>query len=277
MVPVRLARKLTLQLGRVQGAHPVVEAIRRRSTGLGVQEVVDFDGDLRMALDLREQTASEIFWFGYHSRAVVRCLDRLLQPGQVLFDIGARFGEITLVAAKRVGRSGAVYAFEALETTHRKLAANVAANRLEQVRRIPCGVDAVPGTRMVDARAGRYIGGTLAEGRGGAGRLTAQVQLTTIDAVVGHYRLERLDGIRLDLEGAGLPALRGAAAALRRFAPWLLIELSRAEPGIAPGELAEVLCGYRLHRIGPDGAIVPLDRRDFGEREVLLGLPARRG
>ncbi|MGY2052756.1 FkbM family methyltransferase [Methylobacterium sp. JK268] len=281
MVSLQLARKLTVRLRRLPGTQPLVEAIRRRCVGLGVREVADFDGDLRIALDLREQAASEIFWFGYHRGGVVRCLNRLLGPGQVFFDVGARIGEITLVAAKRVGPSGAVYAFEAVATMQRKLAANVAANHLEQVRHLPFGVGAERGTRVVEARAGRYADDPAAAAGALRPAIPTQVaEVTTIDAVVSQYRLDRLDGIRLDVEGAELAALRGAFRTLGRFSPWLIVEASRAAfaaRGFGPDDLARALHGYRLHRIDPDGGVAPLDVADFGEREALLCLPVMQG
>ncbi|ACA19153.1 methyltransferase FkbM family [Methylobacterium sp. 4-46] len=268
VVSMQLARRLTLRLHRLRAAQPVVEAIQRRSARFGVQEVADFDGNLRIALDLCEQAASDIFWCGYHRPGVVRCLDGLLGPGQVLFDVGARIGEVTLVAAKRVGPSGAVFAFEAQAAQQRKLAANVAANRLNQVRYVPCDAGAAPGTRPVEARAGRFFGEARA-GAGPRGAATLRAEVTTIDAVAGQYRLERLDGIRLGGEGRPLAALRGAASSLARFAPWLVVE------GVpAQADLAALLPGYRFHRIRSDGEVATLDAPGAGE--ALLGLPVAR-
>ena len=272
MRAIHLARKVTRRLQHLRAARPIVEAIRRRGRGHGVQEVEDFDGDLRIALDLSEHAANEIFWFGYRRHEVVRCLDRLLQPGDVVFDVGARFGEITLVAAKRVGPAGAVFALEALETTQRKLAANVAANGLDHVRRIPFAADDHPGTRAVHAAAGRYLDRTLVAA---APALMARVDLTTIDAVAAHYRLERLDGLRLDLEGAEPAALRGAAETLRRFRPWLLIETARGPgtPAPDPRALVRALTGYRLHRVEPDGRAQPLAPQEPRPGQILLATP----
>lgn len=47
--------------------------------------------------------------------------------------------------------------------------------------------------------------------------------LTTIDAIVGDLRLERVDFIKLDIEGAERKALEGAKATLTRFRPRLAV------------------------------------------------------
>ncbi|MEH3146495.1 MAG: FkbM family methyltransferase [Methylobacterium frigidaeris] len=282
MQAIHLARKLTVQLRRVRGTHPLVDAVRRRFYAHGVREVADFDGDLRIALDLREHMASQIFWFGYYNRDVVRWLRRLLPAGGVFFDVGANIGEITLVAAKRVGTSGAVYAFEPMAAIHAKLAANVAANGFSQVRLVASGVSDRPGTQAIYASTGLYCDGSEHEGLGTLyataerGRLSAEIDLTTIDAVVGREGLTRLDGIKLDIEGAELPAIRGAAESLRRFRPWLIVEIGTETceaAGYEPADLLAALPGYRFSRIERH-RLVPITAADLGSWQNVLCTPA---
>jgi FkbM family methyltransferase len=50
-----------------------------------------------------------------------------------------------------------------------------------------------------------------------------KVELTTIDAIVEELALDRLDFIKMDIEGAERQALEGAAGTLRRFQPRMSI------------------------------------------------------
>ena len=58
---------------------------------------------------------------------------------------------------------------------------------------------------------------------GGEGEGTVRCDLVSIDDVVREEGLNRVDCIKLDVEGGELDALRGAAATIRRFRPRLII------------------------------------------------------
>jgi FkbM family methyltransferase len=58
---------------------------------------------------------------------------------------------------------------------------------------------------------------TLREGKG------VKVPLTTIDRIVDDLHLDRLDLIKMDIEGAEKPAIEGAKRSIRRFKPRLTI------------------------------------------------------
>jgi len=63
-------------------------------------------------------------------------------------------------------------------------------------------------------------GHSVVDQRGPAGEA---IQLTTIDAVVRELGLQRLDVIKMDIEGAEVRALRGARQTLARFRPRLAV------------------------------------------------------
>jgi UDP-3-O-acyl-N-acetylglucosamine deacetylase len=52
---------------------------------------------------------------------------------------------------------------------------------------------------------------------------SVRVPLTTIDRIVAELNLPRVDFIKMDIEGAEIPALRGAHATLERYKPRLAI------------------------------------------------------
>src|SRR5262245_46805271 len=60
----------------------------------------------------------------------VRWIRNSVQAGEVFYDIGANIGLYTLLAARRVGPQGMVYAFEPHVANVQSLLANVALNEL---------------------------------------------------------------------------------------------------------------------------------------------------
>ena len=63
-------------------------------------------------------------------------LDQMFQlvgPGDIVVDIGANIGTVTVAMAKRVGPTGAVHAFEAQRIIYQRLVTNVGLNNLPNV------------------------------------------------------------------------------------------------------------------------------------------------
>jgi FkbM family methyltransferase len=102
----------------------------------------------------------------------------------------------------------------------------------------------------------------IAEG-GGAGRGTC-VQATTLDRLVAETGLDRVDFIKMDVEGAERRALAGAVETLRRFRPRLAIAVEHtpdpAENARQVGAFLRAL-GYRIRpgfcRVNPRRVVYP--------------------
>jgi hypothetical protein len=81
-----------------------------------------------------------------------------------------------------------------------------------------------------------------------------KVQQTTLDAFAEQHGLQRLDFIKVDIEGSEIPFLRGARETLKRFRPAMLIEMNpdtlRAF-GASAADLAGLLreMSYKLLRV----------------------------
>jgi FkbM family methyltransferase len=98
------------------------------------------------------------------------------------------------------------------------LRANIDKNRAAAqapMHLLPYGVGARPGRQR------------FAYTPGGSSRIDASgettIDVTTVDRVVDELKLDRVDFIKMDIEGGEVDALRGADSTLRRFAPRLAI------------------------------------------------------
>lgn len=283
MSSIHLARKATVALRRMRGTYPLVNFLRERSYGYGVVEVSDYDDDLDMALDLNDHMASQIFWFGYYSRDVVQCLKTWLKPGDAFIDGGANIGEITLVAAKATGPTGRVVSFEPIDAIRDKLVQNIAVNHLQD--RIVVrdqGLSDAPRTLPIYGKVEKYRDGSLHSGLGtlfateDRPEIIANIELATIDAVVAEQGLDRLAGIKLDIEGAELAAIRGAAETLERLRPWLIVEIGSntcEAAGYAPGDIFDALPAYRFGRIERGGRLVPIGKADLLNWQNVMCVP----
>jgi FkbM family methyltransferase len=77
---------------------------------------------------------------------------------------------------------------------------------------------------------------------------TVQAPLTTIDKLVGELKLERVDFIKMDIEGAEPNALKGGRGTLAKFHPRLAMSVYHepTHPQVIPQLIREAWSGYRM-------------------------------
>lgn len=150
------------------------------------------------------------------------CLPGVVEPqdGDTVLDIGAYKGETALWFADRIGSKGLVLALEPGPQANAVLRQNVNRNQLDgaaPIRVLPCAAGACEETApfIASAECGSVLG---IEG-------SSMVAVTTIDALTDEQRLERVDFIKMDIEGGEVDALRGAQETLTKFAPRLAISV----------------------------------------------------
>jgi FkbM family methyltransferase len=148
----------------------------------------------------------------------------------VFFDLGANFGQYTVLAAERVGLTGKVYSFEPSARMYGELAFNVALNGLED----RCVLNNLAlSDKRGSASLSRYEAGAEVYGSLGTQQWTnsrvvgyEEVVTTTLDSYVAEHRIGHVDLIKMDIEGAELLALRGGERLLRtEDAPAVVLEM----------------------------------------------------
>lgn len=106
------------------------------------------------------------------------------------------------------------------------------------------------------------------------------VAIRTLDAFVEEHRIDRIDLIKMDIQGAEPLMLDGGRETLKRMQPPLLIEIESEElkaGGSSSRELVESLLelGYDLHEINRWGEKAqPVSLTDIGEDYIARQLLA---
>jgi FkbM family methyltransferase len=172
-------------------------------------------------------------------------------PGDVALDVGGCWGETALWMAHAVGPQGHVHCFEPSGKNLALLADNLERN-LALVPRI--SVHATP----LAAEAGREVwvddaaaaGATTHDAPGETGGRAVTPSVTdAIDAMVMRGDLDRVDFIKLDVEGAELEVLRGATYTLRAQRPRLALATYHRPDDLAvfPAFVASLGLEYRWY------------------------------
>jgi len=136
--------------------------------------------------------------------------------GDVIIDAGACFGDTALWFSKYIG-NGRVYAFEPMEDNFKILKENIKVNSLEKVI-IP--VQKGVGETESKLKISGYAGSASVAFGGTNGKT---IDITSIDKFVSDNKIEHVDFIKMDIEGAELSALKGAAETIKKFKPKLAI------------------------------------------------------
>jgi len=162
-----------------------------------------------------------------HSPAVHPAVLTLLNPGGVAIDIGANLGEWALPLARGVGPSGRVLAIEPAPRADRALDKTLVANALAQAEVIRCAVGDHDGTvefAVPIVTSVRVDTGTARIGPVVAGHEAMKMALRSLDSLAPERRLDRIDLVKIDVEGYERQVLHGDRASLARFRPVLVLE-----------------------------------------------------
>ena len=103
------------------------------------------------------------------------------------------------------------------------------------------------------------------------------MSLTTLDHHAAEVFLGVVHLIKIDVEGAGLPALRGAEGVLRAHHPWLVIEVQRDTCQAAGYDQADILLlegqlGYSFARIARRGRLERLTIEGLSDFQNVLAV-----
>lgn len=243
----------SIRMGRraVPGQGRLVDGLCRLAGWIGGDRAVasPWPG-VRFETDLSDRIQRQM-WAGTYEPHVRACLDALIEPGQVYFDVGGHIGYHAVAAAHKVGVNGRVFAFEADPILYERLARN-----LEQFPWAQATHAAVwdQGGKLTFARspvAQESGWGTLSEVRDFDQGEHLEVRAVRLDDWCGEARVTRWDMMKLDAEGSELAVLRGAQGALEQFQPIMIIEINGIvlqQAGISSTEVVDFLTArsYRL-------------------------------
>jgi FkbM family methyltransferase len=180
--------------------------------------------------------------------------------GDVVIDVGGNIGQTALPLALALGDDGRVISFEPFPDTRRRFCRNLELNPDLGVTVEPLALGNAPGIAKMVRRCRTNSGANQIADEG------QQVRVVTLDEYASE--MDRVDLIKVDVEGYELKVLEGAAGLLDKHRPRLYIELDDAalvRHGASAHQLLNFIAskGYRITDAATGGQVNPERHSDI--------------
>ena len=185
--------------------------VRGRRT-VATVEGLTYDFDLSEMIDVG-------VYLQEYERDIVRAIEHVCRPGWVVLDIGANSGAHTLRLAKLIGPTGKVFAFEPTDYAYRKLVRNISLNSFQNIQAVQVALGETNADRgTISARSSWPSDGRRV-------LETSVVDFRRFDDWCPERAVDRVNLIKLDVDGNEFAILAGAQGVLRRSRPVILMEV----------------------------------------------------
>jgi len=154
----------------------------------------------------------------------------VLKKGDCIIDAGANVGMFSIFAAQRINDSGIIYAFEPMPAPRKLLEANLQRNNIKSVTVVPCAIGEESAKKVFFTGIFKASGSAYFT-RGRKERI--EVDQVSCDDFVKTQGVERVDFIKVDIEGMEREFLAGAEQTIRRFTPRMAVAAYHREGDFA--------------------------------------------
>jgi FkbM family methyltransferase len=184
---------------------------------------------IKMKLDPYDLVSRNVLETGEWEPRSIHAVAEHLPMSGTFIDVGAHIGYYSLQAASMAGPNGHVISIEPNPQTLPKLRGNIGASNAQTVSVWPVACADKESTLQFyaapESNTGESSFSKENASQEGAAPVAYSVRARRLDAIVKEAKLQRVDVIKIDVEGAEFEVLQGASQTLDHFRPVLIIEL----------------------------------------------------
>lgn len=167
----------------------------------------------------------------------LKLINKILPHGGTFVDVGANIGVLSVFAALKVGNTGKVLSIEASPTNFKYLKDNAKLNNCPNIisvnmgvwdeiatldlKYIPdlagCSFFSIPEIDLEEMQKVHRLNSSIA---------VQKVNCDTLDSIIADNEIDKIDLMKIDVEGAELKALLGGEKTIKKFRPKILMELN---------------------------------------------------
>lgn len=176
----------------------------------------------RMRVNPNDLIGRHLYYTGQFDRTIVDVIHRYAKPGDRILDIGANIGYVSCCLLSAVPDS-IVVAIEPQQQVYEMLKQNVETVAPDRVRVIRAAISATCGTGRMVAHAANTGGGHLVSDGQTGDASVEQVELIDGRTLMARAGVDRVNMIKIDVEGHELPVLRGLRSIIDEHRPRLVL------------------------------------------------------
>jgi FkbM family methyltransferase len=232
------------------------------------RKLYDYQSDAVQGIDLIAKTRHEIgclintkdligwniFFFGQYEKNTNNTLEQYVKEGDVVIEAGANIGSETVLLSKYTGQTGMVHAFEPSPYVLERLQCNVMLNTVYKnvkMYGLAVGDENKDVTFYIFPKQyhNSGIGGKYANWENSTPITVKQVSL---DNWAKEQGIQKVDLIKMDIQGAEMELLRGADEIISKYKPKIFLEAHENKE-----EIYKILKskGYTIHVITDNGLV----------------------
>ena len=207
--------------------------------------------------DLIYQEINNINWKDFpNEEGELLLIELFLNKDSVFFDVGANNGDYIYTANKIVPEQN-IFAFEPIPKSYNQISRTF---KNACIQNIALSDMASKNARLkipvIDSKK-FYTRSTLQtqfKEKGEEQSIIINVKVSTIDEFVKEKKLQQIDMIKVDVEGAEFKVVKGAVESIRKFRPVLQIEIEQRHHDYPITEIIDFIrgLGYECYYLNPD-------------------------
>jgi FkbM family methyltransferase len=176
-----------------------------------------------MLVPLNDFVGRCIYFTGDYDRKISWLCRRTVRRGDVVLDIGANIGVVTLLLARCVGPSGIVHAFEPNARVRELLAKSASMNGFTNIKLHGIALGSQPGSFEFNIPRDNAGQGSFIYHKNKADCDTIKVPVRRLSEVAGEQGITKVRLIKIDVEGFESEVLLGATETLQTVRPDLIL------------------------------------------------------
>jgi FkbM family methyltransferase len=171
------------------------------------------------------------------------------KKGDVIIDCGAHIGNCTLLFSRLVGKNGLVIALEPFAESFNTIKKRIKRLKKNNICAINKGVWNHSGKFSLSVFE-NTISCKVSENQNDANNTNYKiVNCTTIDDIANDLGLNRIDMIKMDIEGAEIEALQGAVSVIKKFQPVFAVASYHEREGKQTHQKVEQMLREQQHDV----------------------------
>lgn len=204
------------------------DSIKKRNLNFKQEKIIQVNDYQMKIIPNDKGISSELMIYGNHEPLTTQIISKELDEGMNCLDIGSNIGYYALLESKKVGQSGNVWAIEPSPENFSTLVDNIKLQNNKNVKAFNFAIGDKNGEiEFIINKKSNWSKIKEENDPVGLGDKIIKVPLKTLDSFSEESKFEKIDLLRMDVEGYENKIIFGGLKFLKKFRPIIMIEIHK--------------------------------------------------